>query len=370
MDQKELIREAGLSMGLHDLRFTTAEPLAGTAGIMRDRVTRGLRPPERAWRDAELELGCNPGSFLDGARSVIVAALCYKTEEDDGELSGALCGEVAPHARRNYYRILKKILKKLAGQIRQIAGRGRFFSSSNGLIREKPLAMRSGLGFYGRHGIIVSPRWGSMTALGTIVTDLELSPDLPCQDACSSCEACIKKCPAAAIPEPGVIDERRCLQSLSQVVSMPPELREIWGTRLYGCAECHVNCPRNVNVPTVKPLSDQGRAGAMVPLIPVLGKSDGEIREMFRGNQMGANWLPPAALRKNACLALGNHRDPAAQDALYQALVSEPDMLGEYAAWALWRIGGASSRNLLEKALAGIARDEARVHIAGYLERF
>jgi len=118
MDQKELIREAGLSMGLHELTFTTAEPLADTAELMRDRVTRGYRPSERAWRDAEMELGCNPGSFLEGARSVIVGALCYKTEEDDGEPSDVLCGEVAPHAIRNYYKILKKILKTLTGQIR------------------------------------------------------------------------------------------------------------------------------------------------------------------------------------------------------------------------------------------------------------
>ncbi|MGV8119663.1 MAG: epoxyqueuosine reductase [Candidatus Xenobiia bacterium LiM19] len=370
MGCREKIKEAGLSLGLHEVRFTTAEPLPDTAGAIRERIRRGFIPVEKVRLDADIDRWCSPLSFLEEARSVIVAALCYNTEEESGASSpDGPCGAVAPYTRRNYYRIMIKTLKALACQIRSITGHGRFYISSNSVLREKPLAERSGLGCYGKHGIIISPGWGSKIVLGTIVTDLELPPDEPGESLCGNCNLCMKLCPVGAIVEPGVTDERICLQSLSQSVSMAEEFREIWGTRLYGCSECHSNCPRNSAVPLVKPISDAGRVCAEVPLMPILSKSDEELRELFRGNQMSARWLPPDALRKNACIALGNHGDPVALPLLYQTLISGADSLGEYAAWALWRIGGISSRTILEKALKNVVHEENRACIARYLER-
>jgi len=370
MGCREQIREAGLSLGLHEVRFTTAEPLISTAAAVRDRIRKGFAAAERIRPDSDIERWCSPMSFLEGARSVIVAGLCYNTEDDRITSStDGPCGAVAPYTQRNYYRIMIKALKTLTCRIRSITGKGRFYISSNSLLREKPLAEKSGLGFYGKHGIIISPRWGSRIVLGTIVTDLEFPPDEPGENLCGNCNLCMKLCPVGAIVEPGVIDERRCLQSLSQSVSMDEEFREIWGTRLYGCSLCHSNCPRNNAVPLVKPFRDTGRVFDEVPLIPILCKSDEELRELFRGNQMSARWLPQDALRKNACIALGNHRDPVALPILYQTLINAHHSLGEYAAWAIWRIGGLPSRKMLEKALKNTVNEESRGYMTRYLER-
>ncbi len=371
MGYKEQIKEAGLSLGLNEVAFATAEPLTDIVEAMQERIRRGFRPYEKGRDDDDIERWCTPVSFLEEARSVIVAALCYNTGEECHETSpDGPCGTVAPYTQRNYYNIMKKTLKALTRCIRDITGRGRFYISSNAMLREKPLAERSGLGFYGKHSIIITPRWGSMVVLGTIVTDLEFPPDEPCERSCKTCTLCMRHCPSGAIVEPGVIDERRCLQSLSQSDSMAEEFRELWGTRLYGCSECHSNCPFNRNIPLVKPFRDEGRVDASVPLLPLLSKNDEELRGLFRGNQMSARWLPPGVLRRNACIALGNHGDPVALAALYETLTTAPHSLGEYAAWALWKIGGVSSRTMLEKALRHVELEEIKTRIKSYLERW
>ncbi len=149
---------------------------------------------------------------------------------------------------RDYHKVLRKRLQQLAKRIEQdigIFGFRAFVDSAP--VLEKAIAEKAGLGWIGKHSNIINKKAGSWFFLGEIYTSLALPSDIPSQNHCGQCSACIDICPTQAIVAPYQVDARRCISYLTIELkgSIPEDLRALMGNRIYGCDDCQLICPWN-----------------------------------------------------------------------------------------------------------------------------
>lgn len=158
-------------------------------------------------------------------------------------------GVVSLYARgRDYHKVLRARLQKLCDRIAAAVGPfGHRVFTDSAPVLEAALAERSGLGWRGKHTLVIDRAAGSMFFLGEIYTDLVLEPTQPVPEHCGSCSACLSACPTGAIVAPYRLDARRCISYLTieHPGAIPPELRPLLGNRIYGCDDCQLVCPWN-----------------------------------------------------------------------------------------------------------------------------
>jgi len=153
---------------------------------------------------------------------------------------------------RDYHKLLRNRLKQLGERIKtqvQQLGYRPFVDSAP--ILERPLAAKAGLGWVGKHSLLLSEQAGSWFFLGELLVDLPLPVDQPVTKDCGNCVACITSCPTGAIVEPYVVDARKCVSYLTIELDgdIPVELRPKLGNRIYGCDDCQLVCPINRSAP-------------------------------------------------------------------------------------------------------------------------
>jgi epoxyqueuosine reductase len=163
---------------------------------------------------------------------------------ENGEL-----GYVARYALgRDYHKLMRNKLQKLAGRIgEQVGDFGYRAYVDSAPVLEKALARNAGIGWIGKHTVLINRRAGSYFFLGELYTDLPLPIDEPASAHCGSCRKCIDICPTQAIVGPYRLDARRCISYLTIELrgSIPLELREPIGNRIFGCDDCQLICPWN-----------------------------------------------------------------------------------------------------------------------------
>ncbi|MFQ5745499.1 MAG: tRNA epoxyqueuosine(34) reductase QueG, partial [Acidobacteriota bacterium] len=160
-----------------------------------------------------------------------------------------------------------------------------------GPVMEKAWAQQAGLGWIGKHSNLVSHQYGSWLLLGEILTTLELEPDEPGTDLCGSCHLCIQACPTGAIPEPYVLDARKCISYLTIELrgdeQIPEELAGKMGNRIFGCDDCLDVCPYNVNAEPTAERSFHPTARTLAPDLRTLSQmSESEFTITFRGSPL------------------------------------------------------------------------------------
>jgi epoxyqueuosine reductase len=228
-----------------------AAPYTDTERHIRDRKARGLFADMR-FTMARPEESCHPESLLSGARTVVSAALCYyapEPERPDGH--GRL-------PRYTWYDAYAELREKLDALGCRLGGEYRVLVDANQHV-DREGAARSGVGFYGKNTLIITPRHGSWVVLGTLVTDVELESTPPLDADCGSCRLCIDACPTGALDVPGTLDANRCLSYWTQSASaMPDAYRAELGAQVYGCDICQDVCPWNRGV-------EKRRAQASLP---------------------------------------------------------------------------------------------------------
>jgi epoxyqueuosine reductase len=184
--------------------------------------------------------------ILEGAESVVSIAAPYaRDDENDPDLARL----VARYARgRDYHNHVKKRVRKLARFIRTLSPD----ANARGLadvepILERPWAARGGLGFVGKHGLIIVPGVGSFLLLGEVVTNLVLEPGEPIAERCGSCRLCLDACPTQAFDAPFVLDPRRCISyfTVENEGDVPDVFRDRAERWLFGCDDCQTACPYN-----------------------------------------------------------------------------------------------------------------------------
>ena len=194
-----------------------------------------------------------------------------------------------------------------------------------------------------------------------------MAPDEPLVKTCGSCVRCIDACPTGAIVAPYVIDNARCISHLTieNRGAIPRELRPLVGDWIFGCDICQEVCPVNRKAQGTREPAWGKAALATAELVDILELSEAEFRERFRGTPILR--AKRMGLQRNACVALGNGKNPAAVPALRRVLLQGEALVRSHAAWALGQIGGPAAAAALEEAALEEGDDEVLEEIRAAL---
>ena len=245
---------------------------------------------------------------------------------------------------RDYHKLMRQRLQKLSDRITENIGpfHHRVFTDS-APVMEVELAQGAGLGWRGKHTLLLQREHGSWFFLGEIYTDLALPIDAAVENHCGTCQACLDICPTQAIVAPYQVDARRCISYLTieHQGSIPLELRPLMGNRIYGCDDCQLVCPWN-KFAQVTHEDDFHPRHALddTPLTALFAWSEAEFDARLAGSAIRrighVQWL------RNIAVALGNA--PSTPDVIY-ALQTQRDhpssLVREHVGWALERHGVA-----------------------------
>jgi len=206
---------------------------------------------EMDWMARHGMMRARPHELLPGTLRVISVRMNYLPAKAAfaSTLKNPQLGYVSRYALgRDYHKVLRNRLKKLGEMIQAHCGELNFrpFVDSAPIL-ERPIAAKAGLGWTGKHSLILNREAGSWFFLGELLIDLPLPVDQPQEELCGRCVACITICPTSAIVEPYVVDARRCISYLTIELegAIPEEFRPLIGNRIYGCDDCQLICPWN-----------------------------------------------------------------------------------------------------------------------------
>jgi len=285
-----------------------------------------------------------PQQLRPGTVRVISARMNYfpQVARDPWEvLHDAERGYVARYALgRDYHKLMRMRLQKLANRIEdEIGPFGYRAFADSAPVLEKALARDAGLGWIGKHTLLLDRDVGSWFFLGELYTDLPLPMDAPSSEHCGTCSRCIDVCPTGAITGPKQLDARRCIAYLTIELkdAIPAELRPLIGNRVFGCDDCQLVCPWNK---FAQPTNEEdfaprhGLDGAK--LVELFAWSEEEF--LARTEGMAVRRAGYEGWLRNVAVALGNapHSDEAT--AALRARADHPSALvRDHVAWALER---------------------------------
>ncbi len=321
------LAQLGEELGLDAVGAAPAGPYEATERVIRERRARGLFADMR-FTMVRPEESCHPESLLEGARTVVSAALCYYAPEPElrpGE------GRLPRYTWSDGYALLRERLDALG---RRLGGSYRVLVDANQHV-DREAAARAGVGFYGKNTLLITRRHGSWVVLGTLVTDVEIEPSPRLELDCGCCRLCVDACPTGALDEPGTLDATRCLSYWTQARGPIPEVyREPLGPQVYGCDVCQDVCPWNRGVEKRRAEAEPGEAH--VSLVDWLEADAEELRRRYARLYVPRD--DGRFLRRNALVALGNVGGPEHRPLAERYAADEDPLLREHAAWALDRL--------------------------------
>jgi epoxyqueuosine reductase len=345
-DVKRWARELGFQQaGIADCDLSAAEP-------------RLLAWLEKGWHgdmDYMARHGTarsRPSALQPGTLRVISARMDYlpqRARAVDEVLADADRACIARYALgRDYHKVLRSRLQQLADRITARVGafQYRVFTDS-APVMEVELAVKAGIGWRGKHTLLLNREAGSYFFLGDIYTDLPLPVDAPQDEHCGTCDKCIAVCPTQAIVAPYQLDARRCISYLTieHKGSIPEALRPLIGNRVYGCDDCQIACPWNRFAQTSTEPDFAVRNGLdNAALVELFAWSEADFNDKLAGSAIRRigyeRWLRNLAVGLgNALRALGTA--PAAQE-MKQVLRARADhpspLVREHVAWALAQV--------------------------------
>lgn len=239
---------------------------------------------------------------------------------------------------RDYHKVMRQKLQKLCNQIQAAtqAVEYRAFTDSAPVL-EVALAEKSGLGWRGKHTLLINKDHGSWFFLGEIYTNLPLPIDKPTTNHCGTCSACIDICPTKAITAPYEVDARRCISYLTIELksAIPVEFRSLIGNRVYGCDDCQLTCPWNKFAETTEEDDFHVRHGLDdISLIDCFSWTEEQFKQKMAGSAIYRigyeQWL------RNIAVGLGNApSSPEIISVLEQRSHDGSEMVKEHVAWAL-----------------------------------
>jgi epoxyqueuosine reductase len=241
---------------------------------------------------------------------------------------------------RDYHKVLRGRLQRLASRIQASIGDFgyRVFTDSAPVL-EVALAAKSGIGWRGKHTLLLTRETGSWFFLGEIYTDLPLPVSRPQASHCGTCRACIDVCPTGAIVAPYELDARRCISYLTIELrgSIPEDLRPQIGNRVYGCDDCQLCCPWNRFAQDAAEPAFAVRNGLDdADLVTLFAWTEAEFGDRMRGSAIRR--LGYERWSRNLAVGLGNAPGKAEVVAALEARANDPSALvREHVAWALGR---------------------------------
>lgn len=298
---------------------------------------------DMAWMAHHGTKRSRPAELVSGTLSVISVRMDYLPPDSADAVMVLNHPERAYISRyalgRDYHKVIRQRLEKFAQQLQtEIGAFGYRVFTDSAPVLEKPLAVKAGLGWMGKHTNVLSRDAGSWFFLGEIYTDLPLEETGSVSEHCGQCTACIDVCPTQAIVAPYVLDARRCISYLTIEYqgSIPLELRPLMGNRIYGCDDCQLICPWNRFAQTSLEADFAVRNGLdSARLSELFQWSETEFMRKLEGSPIRRigyeRWL------RNIAVALGNAPVSVSVMALLQqsktAISSE--LVREHVDWAI-----------------------------------
>ncbi|QTF07003.1 tRNA epoxyqueuosine(34) reductase QueG [Brenneria izadpanahii] len=334
----QLIKQWGLSLGFQQVGICDTD-LSGEEPKLQAWLDKQYHG-EMAWMARHGMLRARPHELLPGTLRVISVRMNYLPAKAAfaSTLKNPLKGYVSRYALgRDYHKLLRQRLKKLGDQIQSYCGELNFRPFVDSApIMERPLAAKAGLGWVGKHSLLLNRESGSWFFLGELLIDLPLPVDQPQEEQCGRCVACMTTCPTGAIVEPYTVDARRCISYLTIELEgpIPEELRPLMGNRIYGCDDCQLICPWNRFSQLTDETDFSPRAALHTPeLLELFSWSEDKFLRVTEGSAIRRighlRWL------RNIAVALGN---APYQDRIVLALqtrLGESDLLDEHIRWAV-----------------------------------
>lgn len=352
LELKNDIVQYSKTIGIDKIGFTTASPF----NELKNRLIRQRELNyQSGFEEADIEKRTNPGLLLNGAQSIISIAVAYPSKMNDRVVSKK--GERRGIFSRaswgmDYHIVLRERLKKLEAYILEKVPEAQCKSMvDTGELADRAVAQRAGIGWSGKNCAVITPEFGSYVYLGEMITTIPFEPDIPMEDQCGTCNKCIEACPTGALIQGGQINAQSCISFLTQTKeSIAEEFRDKVGNRLYGCDSCQTACPENKGKDFHLHQEVEPEPEIAKPLLkPLLQLSNRQFKEKF-GHVSGA-WRGKNPIQRNAIIALAHFKDRTALEDLVEIMKHDPrPMIRGTAAWAIGKIDGKETRDLLETA--------------------
>ncbi len=349
------IKAWGQELGFAEVRIADIDLSAAEAGL-------------QAWLDAGMHgdmdymashgmKRARPDELVPGTVRVITARMNYLPgaadehwrERETARLADPTQAVISVYARgRDYHKVLRARLQQLADKVSAAVGPfGYRVFTDSAPVMELPLAEKSGLGWRGKHTLLINRSAGSMFFMGEILVDLPLPVDAPTGAHCGQCSACIDVCPTQAILAPGRLDARRCISYLTIELkgAIPEELRPLLGNRVYGCDDCQTACPWNKFAQRATlPDFDERHALGSAGMIALFAWSEEEFNRRMEGSPIRRigheRWLRNLAVGLGNAARLGARGDAAILAALQARREHPSALVREHVEWALGQHAG------------------------------
>jgi len=339
------IVEWGRELGFQEIGITDTE--LGEAEEHLQRWLAAGRHGDMAYMARHGTARSRPAELVPGTLRVISARMNYWPGGADAQaaLADPSRAYVARYAvGRDYHKVLRARLARLVDRIAAEVGPFgyRVFTDSAPVL-EVALAAKAGLGWRGKHTLLLTRDAGSYFFLGEIYTDLPLPPTPAVTPHCGTCSACIGACPTGAIVAPYELDARRCISYLTieHHGSIAEELRPLIGNRVYGCDDCQLACPWNKFAPVTGEADFHAVRNGLdrATLVEVFAWTRDEFDERLAGSAIRRigyeRWL------RNIAVGLGNAPRSDEVVAALRARADDPSpLVREHVAWALARHAG------------------------------
>lgn len=369
---REALRSRLRELGFDEVRFARVGGPVGAS--LRDWLAAGHQA-DMHWLERSADKRLDATRVLPEARSVIILGVTYSGAPSARDPTRPRWARYALH--EDYHDTLKPGLVAAGKVLEQACGAAptdyRYYTDT-GPVLERGWAARSGLGFLGKNGMVISRRHGNWLLLASIVTKVEIEPDPPLRRRepvtgpaeepagalCGKCTRCLTACPTQAFPQPGVVDARLCIsyQTIENKGVIPRELRAAIGARIYGCDVCLEVCPWNR-------FAQAGRAALLVArheladlsLAELLSLTPEKFAATFRRTPIKRVKL--AGILRNACIAAGNSGDRSLLPALVALARHDSALVRGHAVWAVRRLAGDSDAERLLAEARSTERDPA-----------
>jgi epoxyqueuosine reductase len=296
------IKAKALNIGFHKVGVVRAESLTDEGEHLREWLAKGFHG-EMMWLAREPEKRTDPHVLFPGARSMLVVALNYFTENEHEEDPAK--GKISRYAwGDDYHDVVKEKLRELLDWIRlEVPEAEGKICVDTAPVMDKAWAVRAGLGWLGKHSNVITTDYGSWVFIGEIILNVDLEYDneiVP--DHCGSCTACLDACPTNAIVEPYVVDSRKCISYATIELrsdKLPDEIEQNLEGWFYGCDICQDVCPWNrFEKPTEETRFEPRHGETAVELENILSFSPDQYAKRFRKSSIKRAKL--LALKRNA----------------------------------------------------------------------
>lgn len=357
---REKIRQAALAAGFHAVGFVSYESLAEgdlrMEGWVRAGKHAGMKYLED-FRRRRNDLLCE----MPNPKTLILLGVNYfHPHTDETDTNGEkLTGRIARYAwGRDYHFVIQNMHQVLIAQLKmelEETRSAKFISCVDiQPVPEKFAAVKAGLGFQGKHTVLLSRKYGPWLFLSALLTDLGMVPDTPDGGHCGTCSDCQPACPTGALSKDYVLDANLCIAYLTieHKGIIPRLIRPKIKNWVFGCDECLNVCPFAAKkIPdghsAFKPESGPGASLELAELFEI--RSNAEYRKKFSGTALLRTTRKQ--LLRNACIVLGNTRSVRVIPLLEKGLRDRAPLVRIHAAWALSQIPGNAAAKILQSYL-------------------